>query len=544
MDFIGRRSTTFGTNGMVSSSQPIASEIGLRILQKGGNAADASIAISAALNVTQPASTGLGGDAFCLFYNNKDKTIKGINGSGRCPSGLSIDCLENDFHISSKDYTYLPQDSIHSITVPGAAACWVDTLTTFGTMTLGEVLSPAIELAEKGFPVSPVSAMLWKKGESLLKRGPHSNELLLNGSAPNAGEIMKNPFLGNSFRELVAHGKAGFYEGRIANEIIELIKSMGGKMTLEDLENHTSTMDTPISTNYRGIDIWEIPPNGQGITALMALNILEGFDLKSIKHNSPEYLHLLIESLRLAFADTRYYVADQTKTSVPIDEMLSKEYATKRRELISKVKAKSDILKGSPISMSNTVYFCVVDKFGNACSFINSNYMGFGSGLIPKGCGFSLQNRGANFNLEKDHPNILEGGKRPYHTIIPGLATKNNELWGPFGVMGGFMQPQGHVQVLLNMIDHNMDPQTALDAPRFLITEGTPDSQVMFEDGISSQTIETLSKMGHKVLLKPVVNILDRQHFGNGQIIRKDPKTGVLWAGSDPRADGIALGWV
>jgi len=348
--------------------------------------------------------------------------------------------------------------------------------------------------------------------------------------------------LAETFREISNYGKQGFYQGRIARSIVDVVQNSGGHMTLEDLQNHTSSIDNPIHVNYRGIDIWEMPPNGQGITALMALNILEGFDISSLKHNSAEYLHLLIESLRLAFADTRWYVTDPLYSSVPMEEMLSKNYAAKRRSLIETNRASLDVQKGSPTSMSNTVYFCVVDGDGNACSFINSNYMGFGTGLVPKGCGFTLQNRGANFSLIPGHPNALSGGKRPYHTIIPAMATYKEGLWAPLGVMGGFMQPQGHVQVLLNMIDHNMEPQTALDCSRFVIMDGTSNGKVFFEEGISNDTIKTLDSMGHNVSKEVLVGF-DRSHFGRGQIIRRYTENGVLWAGSDPRADGLALGW-
>jgi len=468
--------------------------------------------------------------------------VRGINGSGRCPSGLTIDRLQNEFGVKISDQdASLPPTSVHTVTVPGAARCWEDTLKKFGTMDFQTVLQPAIDLAEKGFPVSPISSHYWQKGSILLHQFPHAHEMLLNGKAPKPGELMKNPTLAQTFRELQQHGSKGFYEGRVAQAIVDIHQSLGGTLTLDDLKSHTSTLiDEPIHVNYRGIDVWEIPPNGQGITALMALKVLEGFDLSSLHHNSPQYLHLLIESLRIAFADTRYYVADAEKVHVPIKEMLSSSYAASRRTLINPNKANPDITRGYPENYSSTVYFSIVDGEGNACSFINSNYMGFGTGIIPKGCGFTLQNRGANFSLVKGHPNALEPGKRPYHTIIPGMATKDGELWASFGVMGGFMQPQGHVQVLCNMIDHGMDPQAALDASRFIIMDGTRNGQVYFEEGISQETIQALKQMGHHVEVKPL-HSFERSHFGRGQIIRRDPSTGVLIAGSDMRADGQAV---
>ncbi|MHA1259907.1 MAG: gamma-glutamyltransferase family protein, partial [Candidatus Heimdallarchaeaceae archaeon] len=348
MYFNSYRSPVYGRRGMVASSQPLASEAGIRILQQGGNAADAAVAVAAALNVTEPTSTGIGGDCFCLFFDNSTKKVHGINASGRAPAALSIDFLKEKGVTDS-----LPPYSVHTITVPGAAAGWADTIEKFGTMSLSEILTPALELAEEGFPVAPLTARSWERGVYQLKLGPNSEELLINGRAPKAGEIMKNPTLANTFRILAKEGKNGFYEGRIAKAIIELIQSKGGVMTEEDLKNHSNTFDKPISINYRGgVDIYEIPPNGQGITALIALNILEGFDISSMKHSSVEHLHLLIESMRIAFADSRWYVADPNFVDIPIEALLSKEYAEKRRKLINPSKASFDIQKGSPSTSS------------------------------------------------------------------------------------------------------------------------------------------------------------------------------------------------
>jgi len=520
---------------MVASSQPLASEVGLRILQQGGNAADAAVAVAATLNLTEPTSTGIGGDCFCLFYDNQKKKVFGLNASGRAPADLNIEKLNN---LNIQDS--LPPLSVHTITVPGAAAGWVDTVERFGSMSLKNILSPAIELAREGFPVAPLTARSWQRGVKQLRLGPNADEMLLNGEAPKEGEIMKNPTLANTFRELAEHGKSGFYEGRIADSIIELIKSFEGYMTLDDLKNHKNTFDNPISINYRGVDVYEIPPNGQGITALMALNVLEGFDIGDMKHLSVEHLHTMIESMRIAFADTRWYVADPEVVHVPIKKLLSKQYAKSRRELINPTKATIEVEKGSPVSSSDTVYFSVVDGEGNACSFINSNYMGFGTGLIPKSCGFTLQNRGANFSLQRDHPNALAPNKRPYHTIIPGMATKDDELYSSFGVMGGFMQPIGHVLVISNMIDYGMNPQKTLDAPRFCISDGTSSGKILLEDGIPLQVMSQLAIMGHDVT--PVAGYA-RMIFGRGQIINRNPKNGVLCGGTSPRADGIVVGW-
>jgi gamma-glutamyltranspeptidase/glutathione hydrolase len=532
--FNSRRSPVYSRKGIVSTSQPLAAMAGISILQAGGNAADAAVATAAALNVTEPTSTGIGGDCFALFYDTKGKKVHGVNGSGRAPIQLSLEKCRDIGYTDN-----LPPFDANTITVPGAAAGWVDTISRHGTMEMREVLAPAIDLAENGFPVSPITAKYWDRGVSRLKSGPNFDEMLINGEAPKTGQIMKIPNLAKTFRQIVDKGKSGFYEGQVAESIIDIIRSEGGFMELDDLKEHESTFDKPISVNYRGVDVFEIPPNGQGITALIALNLLEEFDIQAMDPLSSNYFHLLIEAMRLAFADSRYYVADPDKVHVPIAELLSKEYASTRRNLINFEKASTDAKRGSPFSSSDTVYLSVADGDGNACSFINSNYNGFGTGLIPKGCGFTLQNRGRGFSLDPDHPNVLAPRKRPYHTIIPAMATVNGELYASFGVMGGFMQPQGHVQVLLNMIDHGMNPQGALDHPRFCINDGIAGGQVSLEDGIPMETIEKLSLMGHSVI--PTKGHA-RSIFGRGQIIRRDPENGVLWAGSDPRADGMAIG--
>ncbi|KAG4072393.1 hypothetical protein HA402_004325 [Bradysia odoriphaga] len=535
-----RRSPIYAKNGMVACSQPLAAQAGLEILKRGGNAADACVCIAAALNVTQPTSTGIGGDAFALFFDATKKEVRGINGSGRCPSDLSIDTFKNlGYNEQNRPSSLSPL----FITVPGAAAAWVDTVEQFGSgnLTLSEILEPAIKLAEEGFPVAQVSAHFWKKGEHLLQNSANGTEILSNGVAPKEGEIMKMPFLAETFRELGTNKKPGFYQGRIAQAIVDVIRENGGVMSLADLENHVSTQDEPVHVNYRGVDVYEIPPSGQGMTALLALNILEGFNLQGMQHSSPEHLHIVIESLRLAFADARFYIADPAFESVPVAGLLSKDYAAHRRDKINLQEAATDLQHGYPQNFSNTVYFCVVDGQGNACSFINSNYQGFGTGIIPKGCGFTLQNRGDNFSLDPSHVNSLQPGKRPYHTIIPGMALKDGELYCPFGVMGAFMQPQGHLQVISNMVDFGMNPQEALDAPRVQISGGTAAGRIFIEDGIPVETAQVLEKIGHRQ--PTIVSGWKRSEFGVGQIIVRNPVTGVLCAGSDPRHDGHAMGW-
>ncbi|KAF9523622.1 gamma-glutamyltranspeptidase [Crepidotus variabilis] len=556
--FASRRSVVYSTKGIVSSSQPLATGAGLEILRKGGNAADAAVATSAALNVTEPSCCGIGGDAFCLFYDAKTKEVKALNGSGRAPAKLSVDLLRDRGFGEA-----IPLTDINSVTVPGAAAAWLDTIEKFGSgkVSVGEVFAPAIRLAEEGVPVSEIHGYAWKKAEQLLKNAsPNSHEMLLNGKAPLPGEVIQLPNLANTFRELVKHGKSGFYEGRVAQEIVALVQSLGGVMELQDLAKHESTFVEPIKYTYANdVTVYECPPNGQGLTALIALGILENIQeqglikpLSEMDHNSPEYCHVLIEALRLAFADTRYYVADPDVEHIPVKQLLSKEYLASRARLFNPDKRNQDIVHGEPVNSSDTVYFSVSDQWGNACSYIQSNYAGFGTGAIPKGCGFTLQNRGAGFILDEKHPNGLKGGKRPYHTIIPALATRNGELFLSYGVMGGFMQPQGHVQVLLNIL-RGYTPQAALDAPRFCISaplseSGKEDSEprvhmgseVHFEDGFSDETVEKLRAMGHQV---ERVTEFHRGLMGRGQVIQKIKNdTGrLVWAaGSDPRADGHA----
>ncbi|MFX0100281.1 MAG: gamma-glutamyltransferase [Candidatus Hodarchaeota archaeon] len=539
-DFIkseSRRSPVLALNGIVASSQPLASQAGITVLQKGGNAADAAVACAAALNVTEPMSTGIGGDCFALFYDAKKKKVYGVNGSGRAPSNLTLEKVRSD----GIEGGSLPGNTPHAVTVPGAVAGWIDTIEKFGNLSMKEVLEPAINLAAKGHPVAPLIAVAWVTGVGKLKGASMNGEdLLLNGGAPEPGEIFKNANLAKVFGEIVAHGKAGFYEGWVAEAIINVLQDKGGVMELADLKNHHSTFDDPISTNYRGIDVHEIPPNGQGITALIALNILEEYSLKDLDPLSPDYYHLMIESLRLAFADTRWYVADPAIVDVPIEDLLSKEYASERRLLINPSNATVDQVHGAPVNSSDTVYLSAADGEGNACSFINSNYAAFGTGIVPAGCGFVLQNRGCNFSLNPEHPNVLAPKKRPYHTIIPAMATRKGELFACFGVMGGFMQPQGHVQVFSRMVDHEYDPQAALDAPRFMIDGGNSGGAILLEESVPGPTIEKLKQMGHSVEIKAGFG---RSSFGRGQIIRRDPESGTLWGGSDPRSDGSAIGF-
>ncbi|KAF9455036.1 gamma-glutamyltranspeptidase [Macrolepiota fuliginosa MF-IS2] len=557
--FASRRSVVYGTKGIVSSSQPLATAAGLEILRKGGNAADAAVATSAALNVTEPSCCGIGGDAFCLFYDAKTKQVKALNGSGKAPKKLNIDYIRG----RGVEGRRIPLRDLNSVTVPGAAAAWADTVETLGSgkLTLPEVLEPAIRLAEEGVPVSEINSAAWQISEDLIKNAsPNGDEMLLNGRAPRPGEIIKLPNLARTFRELGEKGKDGFYKGRVAQAIVDLIKSKGGVMELDDLADHSSTFVEPIKYTYANeVTVYECPPNGQGITALLALGILEQIQeqdlakpLLEMEHNSPEYLHTLIEALRLAFADSQWYVTDPDVVHVPVKELLSKEYLAARAKLFNPEKTNPQAVHGNPVNSSDTVYFTVSDQWGNACSYIQSNFAGFGTGAIPKGCGFTLQNRGNGFILEEDHPNALRGGKRPYHTIIPAMALRGDELFLSYGVMGGFMQPQGHVQVLLNIL-RGFTVQAALDAPRFCISAGMPENQtklgaaagdanseVYFEDAIPTQTVDKLREMGHDAR---IVTGFHRGMLGRGQVIQKlqDGSGKFVWAaGSDLRADGHA----
>ena len=535
LSFHSRRSPVYSRTGIVATSQPLASAAGLEVLAQGGNAADAAVAAGAALNVTEPTSTGIGGDMFALYYSAETKQVSALNGSGRAPAALTLNRLkEEGFSLE------LPPFHAHTVTVPGACAGWFDLIERHGSLSMADILAPAIRLASEGFPVAPITSYSWQRGaQNQLKSAPNGHELTIDGRGPIPGEIFRNPNLARTFESVANGGKDAFYQGRIAEAIVSVIREAGGCMSLDDLATHTSTWEEPVSVTYRGLRVHECPPNGQGITALIALNILEGFDLSSFGFLSTEHLHLSIESMRLAFADSRWYVADPTFSNVPIQELLSKRYADERRKLINRDRATMDPKRGTPVSSSGTVYLSVVDKYGNACSFINSNYWGFGTGIVPKGFGFTLQNRGHNFSLDPNHPNRLEPRKRPYHTIIPAMVTREDgSLYASYGVMGGFMQPQGHVQVLSALVDHGLDPQAALDLPRFCIDVEEAGGRVALEEGIPARVVSELEKMGHPVY---PVSGYDRSLFGRGQVILRDAETGALCAGSDPRADGCAM---
>jgi gamma-glutamyltranspeptidase / glutathione hydrolase len=522
------RTVTFATKGMVATSQPLAAQAGLDILKKGGNAIDAAIATAACLTVVEPTMNGIGGDAFALIWS--EGKLHGLNSSGTAPRALSGQAL------LKQGYKEIPKFGWTTVTVPGAPAAWAELSERFGKLPLTEVLKPAIEYAQNGYSVSTVVGKLWKTAfanyTKLLTEPQYQywfQTYAPNGRAPMIGEIWRSQAHAQTL-QLISETKArSFYEGEIAEKIVDFSNRYGGYLSMDDLRTFKPSWVEPIKVNYRGYDVWEIPPNGHGIVALMALNILKGFEFTA--KDSPETYHKQIEALKLAYSDGKHYVADPRAMNVSVADLLSEGYAAERRKLIGKEALQP--MPGTPKS-GGTVYLATADGEGNMVSMIQSNYNGFGSGLVVPETGISLHNRGNNFSLDPTHPNFLEPGKRPYHTIIPGFLTKDNNPIGPFGVMGGFMQPQGHVQVIMNTIDFNLNPQAALDAPRWLWVEG---KKVQVEPKLPEYLAQSLVRMGHDIDVS-----LDQGVFGRGQIIWRG-ENGVLAGGSEPRTDGIAAAW-
>ena len=530
MYFDSRRSTVMATNGMVATSQPLAAMAGLRILMEGGNAVDAAICTAATLNVVEPNSTGVGGDMFALVWNEKEKSVRALNGSGRSAGASNIKELRAQGHHS------MPHVGVHSVAVPGTVDGWEALLNACGTMPLGKLLEPAVQYAEEGFPVSEVIAFQWRQFVGKLSGLPSGQEMLVNGRAPNKGDRVRLPTLGATLREIGEGGAEAFYRGPLAEKTAAFVQEQGGWLTKKDMAAHTSDWDEPISTDYRGVTCWECPPNGQGIAALEALNIAEGFDIGAMGAQSADAYHHLIESMRLAFADAFRYVADPRVVEVPTSQLTSKEFAATRRELVQSRQALKTVPYGQVGGGSDTVYISVVDGQGNACSFINSIFTDFGSGLVVPGTGMVLHNRASLFSLDQDHPNALAPNKRPYHTIIPGMATQNGELMLCYGMMGAFMQPQGHLQLISNIVDHGMDPQQAVNALRFMVGN----DQVIIEEGLDPAVASDLQARGHKV---GAITGSRRVSIGGAQVIQRDRDTGVLRAGTEPRKDGAAVGW-
>ncbi len=532
------RSAALAQGGMAATSQPLATVAALRVLQAGGNAAIAAIAANAVLAVVEPMSCGIGGDLFAIVWDAKSQKLHGLNASGRAPYAATIDLYR------SKGLETIPTAGPLSWSVPGCVDGWDQLRSRFGSKPWADLLAPAIAYAEDGFPVSEIIAGQWLASAPKLARVPTSAACFLpDGRSPRMGDLFRNPGLARSLRWIAKDGRDAFYRGPIAQATVAYSQSAGGLFALKDFEDHASTWVEPVSTNYRGYDVWELPPNGQGIAVLQILNLIEPFDLKAMGPQSAESLHLLIEAKKLAYEDRARFYADPDFAKVPVGSLVSKEYAAARRKKINPARAADRPTAGEPTG-ADTIYLTVVDGRGNAVSLIESNYEGFGSDHVPGDLGFPIQNRGALFALDPGHPNRLEPHKRPFHTIIPGFVTKGGKPWLSFGLMGGDMQAQGHAQVLVNLIDHGMDVQSAGDAPRFSHSGSSrPTSQraqgsgtVALESGIGPGVRRALEAKGHRIVAAP-------GGFGGYQAIRIDTDTGILIGGSDPRKDGGALGY-
>jgi gamma-glutamyltranspeptidase / glutathione hydrolase len=532
------RSEVIARNGMAATSQPLATQVALDILKRGGNAIDAAIAANAVLCVMEPTGAGIGGDIFAIIWSADKQKLFGLNGSGRSPRSLKIDYFRENGMDLIPSYGPLP------VTVPGCVDGWYEMNELFGRMPMKDLLQPAIAYARDGFPVSEVIAYYLKRNAEMLKEYPNIKEVFMpGGKAPEKGEIFRNPQLANTLDKIARGGRNEFYKGSIARDIDFFMKKQGGFLSYEDLARHHSEWVEPVSSTYRGYEVWELPPNGQGIATLQMLNILEGFDIPSMGFGSPEYMHVFTEAKKLAFEDRAKYYADPVYSNIPIAQLISKKYAASRRKLISPVKA-AKIYESGKIEAGNTIYLTVADKYGNMVSLIQSNYRGMGSGMCPTGLGFVLQDRGELFSLEEGHNNAYAPGKRPFHTIIPGFITKNGKPWISFGVMGGDMQPQGQAQIIVNLIDFKMNLQEAGDAPRMHhIGSSEPTGQLMtdggillLENGFRWESIQKLLSMGHKIQW-------DLGGYGGYQAIMWDQKNKVWFGASESRKDGQAAGY-
>jgi gamma-glutamyltranspeptidase/glutathione hydrolase len=513
-------------NGMVATSQPLASAAALRVLQDGGNAVDAAVSAAAVLSVVEPMMTGIGGDMFALVYMQQVGKPVALNGSGWAGSKATIDFFKD------RKLDKVPASGMHSVSVPGAVGGWCKLHQRYGKVPLSRILEPAIEYAEKGYPVSDIIAAQWRETEATLRQTPDAaRNFLIDGRAPRHGQIFKVPELGRSLKLIAEGGRDAFYRGPIAKQIVEFSDKNDGLLTLSDFADYDAKWVEPISTNYRGYDVYEVGAQTQGLVPLEMLNVLEGYDVKSLGHNSVEYLHLIIEAKKLAFADRDAYLADPDKVHVPVTRLISKEYASERRQLINRNRAMPSARPGI-IENGDTVCFSVVDKDRNAVSFINSLFASFGSGLVAGETGVVLQNRGALFELDPRHPNVVAPRKRPFHTLIPAMVLKDGKPLFSLGVMGADMQPQGHVQVLVNLIDFGMDVQQAGEAARVRHLEGG----VALESSFVDEVRRGLVHKGHDLISAVGV-------WGGYQGILIDQKTGVLMGGSDPRKDGLAIGW-
>ena len=518
--YFSQRRVVLGNRGAVATSQPLATLAGMEMLLAGGNAIDAAVAMAIALTVVEPTNNGIGGDGFALVWDGK---LHGINGSGKSPANLTLDKLAG--------YKQMPDLGWLTVTVPGAVSVWYELWQKWGKLPFEQLFTPAIRYAEEGFPVSPVTAEAWKGAEYYLRLktkefDPFKEVFFPYDRAPQAGETFVSQLHGKTLREIANTGGESFYRGEIAQKIANFAADTGGLITEADLANHQPLWVDPISTNYRDVTVWEIPPNGQGIAALMALNIVENFNLGKFPRESVDSYHRQIEAMKLAYADVYRHVSDPEFMEVTAEQMLDKNYGKLRAELI---KDKAIPLAVSGLGKGGTVYLAAADG-DLMVSLIQSNYMGFGSGILVPDTGIALHNRGNNFNLEKGHPNQVAPNKRPFHTIIPGFLTQDGQPLGAFGVMGGPMQPQGHLQVVVNMVDYGLNPQAALDAPRWHFTHR---NYVLLEPNIAPEIVKGLEKKGHKI------KVTTERVFGKGQIIIKNK--GGFMAGSEPRSDGLAL---
>ena len=535
------RSVVVARHGVVATSHPLAAQAGLDILRSGGTAADAAITVNAMLGLVEPMSCGIGGDLFAIYWDNKEKKLYGLNASGRSPYKISRELFQE------RKLKQIPIKGPLSWSVPGCVSGWEALGKRFGKKSLADLLAPVISTAKEGFPVSEIIAGSWRGAEgSLRKHAGSAATYLVDGKrAPRFGELFRNPQLAHSYQLIGQQGADAFYRGEIAQELVRFSEQEGGLFTDKDFHDHRVQWVEPVSTTYRGYDVWELPPNGQGIAALEILNLLEPYDIEKMGAGSAEYLHLFVEAKKLAFADRAKYYADPDFNRLPTRELISKEYAQQQGKRIDLETAAANVQAGDPkLQQGDTVYLTVVDKDRNCCSLIQSNYYGFGSQLTPQKLGFAIQNRGALFALDEDHLNRLEPHKRPFHTIIPAMVTKDNEPWFCFGVMGGDMQPQGHVQVLVNMIDFQMNVQAAGDAARVRhLGSSTPTGlaangvgTVLVESGVSQATIKSLQQRGHQVQRA-------KGSFGGYQGILVNQKQGVLHGATESRKDGAAVGY-
>lgn len=532
------RSEVIAQNGMAATSHPLATQVALDILKQGGSAVDAAIAANAILGLMEPTGCGIGGDLFAILWDAESQQLHGLNASGRSPKGLTIDYfLENG-------YEMIPQRGALSVSVPGTVDGWFELHARFGRIGMDAILAPAIAYARDGFPVTELIAYYLQRSAPILSRFPNFTETYMpDGRMPEKGEIFRNPDLANTYEILATQGRDAFYRGDIARTIERYIRDNGGFLTYEDMASHQSEWVDPVSTNYRGYDVWQLPPNGQGIAVLQILNIMEGYDVASMGFYSPEYIHHFVEAKKLAFEDRAHYYADMDFSPVPVQKLISKEYAAERRKLINPDRAARRYDPGIP-EQPNTIYLTVADKDGNMVSLIQSNYRGMGSGMTPDGLGFVLQNRGEGFTLETGYFNTYEPGKRPFHTIIPGFITKDGQPFMSFGVMGGAMQPQGHAQIVINMIDFGMNLQEAGDAPRIQHTGSSePTGQRMTGGGIVNletgwpyETIRELMEKGHTIQWA-------NGPYGGYQAIMWDPVNKVYYGASESRKDGQAAGY-